>query len=263
MGAKGEVLELFQQGLDPMQISEYRGTTIQTTIGYLHQLVGRGDLRPSDVLFSIPRERREAIARQVDDRRRPAEQRLTPIKEALERQGIPVTWDELRVVIAFYHPDAPWGDMYEDIRSIECELHELLRRALEAHHGPSETGWWRQGVPADIRVECQRRREEDPTPAAEPWCYTDLKHLARIIDRGWPLIADQLPAPARNKREVLAGLARLNRVRNQVMHPVRGEQPDEDDFEFVRALRIRLGFLAGVAPPGQVTALRGAAGVAS
>lgn len=263
MGAKDEVLELFRQGLDPMQISEQRGTTVQTTIGYLHQLVGRGDLRPSDVLFSIPRDRREAVARQLDDRRRPAEQRLTPIKEALESQGMAVTWDELRVVIAFHHPDAPWGDMYEDIRSIECELHRLLRRLLEEHHGVDEAGWWRQGVPADIRVECQRRREEDPAPAPEPWCYTDLKHLARIVDRRWSLIASQLPASAGNKREVLADLARLNLIRNQVMHPVRGEQPDQDDFEFVRALRIRLGFWAGVAPPGQAAALPGSPGAAS
>jgi hypothetical protein len=35
---------------------------------------------------------------------------------------------------------------------------------------------------------------------------------------------------------------RLNRIRNQVMHPVRGEQLREEHFEFVRDLRIKLGF---------------------
>ena len=257
MGAREEVLELFRQGLDPVQISAQRGTTVQTTIGYLHQLVGRGDLRPSDVLFSMSRDRRDAIASLLDAERPPAEQRLRPIKEALEQQGMAVTWDELRVVIAFHNPDAPWGDMYEDIRSIECELHRLVRRVLEDRYGSDESGWWRQGIPAEIRVECQRRREEDPAPAPEPWCYTDLKHLERIIDRRWSLVAERLPLPAERKREVLADLARLNAIRNQVMHPVRGEQPDEDDFEFVRALRIRLGFWAGVAPPGQASARSG------
>lgn len=260
MGAREEVLELFREGLDPLQISAERATSVKTTIGYLHELVGRGDLRRSDVLFSISRHRREAIACQLDDQRRPAEQRLTPIKNALDRQGMSVTWDELRVVIAFHNPDAPWGDMYEDIRSIECELHRLVRRVLEEHYGPDERGWWRQGVPAAIRVECQRRREEDPVPAVEPWCYTDLKHMERIINIRWPMVAAQLPVPAESKREILANLARLNAIRNQVMHPVRGEQPNEDDFEFVRALRIRLGFWAGVAPPGQTSARSDASG---
>jgi hypothetical protein len=81
MGAREEVLELFREGLDPMQTSEARGTSVQTTIGYLEHLVGRGLLRRSDVLFSIPRERREPIMHVLDGDE-PRSGRLTPLMEA-------------------------------------------------------------------------------------------------------------------------------------------------------------------------------------
>jgi hypothetical protein len=250
MGARDEVLEMFRSGLDPIRISEARGTTVQTTIGYLEQLVGRGRLRSSDVLFSIPEERRAPITRLLDGDT-PGNGRLTPLKETLEQQGHDVTWDELRIVVAFHQPDAPFGAMYEDVRGIECELHRLIRRVLEERFGDGEAGWWRQGVPLNIRQECQDRREEDPDPAPEPWCYTDLKHLERIVDRQWQLVAAHLPVRPEDKRAVLQDLARLNQIRNQVMHPVRAERPSEEDFEFVRALRIRLGFRADLPPSSQ------------
>jgi hypothetical protein len=247
MGARDEVLTFFREGLDPMQISEVRGTTVQTTIGYLEQLVGRGLLRRSDVLFSIPRERREPVMRLLNGDE-PHVGRLTPLMEALERNGQHVSWGELRVVVAFYDAASSYGDMYEDLRSIECQLHRLLRRILEERFGGGEQGWWRSGVPLDVRQECQRRREEDLDPAPEPWCYADLKHLGRIVDRQWAVVVEHLPLRREDKRTVVAELARLNRIRNQVMHPVRGEQPDEEDFEFVRGFRIRLGFRRGVPP---------------
>lgn len=250
MGAREEVLELFREGLDPMQISEVRETTVQTTIGYLEQLVGRGRLRRSDVLFSIPRERREPVMRLLSGDE-PHEGRLTPLMETLERNGHRVSWAELRVVVAFYDAASSYGDMYEDLRSIECELHRLLRRILEERFGGGGSGWWRSGVPLDVRQECQRRREEDPYPAAEPWCYADLKHLERIVDRLWVVVVEHLPVRPEDKRTVVTNLARLNRIRNQVMHPVRGEQPDEEDFEFVRGFRIQLGFRHGVPLPSR------------
>jgi hypothetical protein len=247
MGAREDVQQLFRQGLDPMQISQARGTTVETTVGYLEHLVGRGLLRRSDVLFSITRERREPITRLLDSGRF-RDAWLSPLKKALVRNGHDTTWEELRVVVAFYDAASPYGDMYEDLRSIECELHRLLRHILEEHFGFDETGWWRKGVPLDVRQECQSRREQDPYPAAEPWCYADLKHLERIIGHQWAVLVEHLPVRPEDKRAVISDLARLNRIRNQVMHPARGEQPDEEDFEFVRALRIRLGFRPDVPP---------------
>src|SRR6266545_190628 len=257
MGARDEVLEMFRSGLDPIQISSARGTTVQTTIGYLEQLVGRGHLRRSDVLFSTRKERRDPITRLLDGAAR-GDGRLTPLKEALEQQGHDVTWEELRVVVSFHQPEAPFGDMYEDVRTIECGLHRMVRSVLEEQFGDGEAGWWRQGVPINIRQDCQVRREEDLHPAAEPWCYTDLKHLERIIDRRWSMIAAHLPVRPEDKQSVLRDLARLNQIRNQVMHPVRAERPSEEDFEFVRALRIRLGFRADLPPSSQPESMEAA-----
>jgi hypothetical protein len=53
-------------------------------------------------------------------------------------------------------------------------------------------------------------------------------------DERWELLSAGLSASARaDKRQFLSGLDRLNRIRNCVMHPVRGTPPTGEDFAFL------------------------------
>jgi putative PIN family toxin of toxin-antitoxin system len=80
-------------------------------------------------------------------------------------------------------------------------------------------------------------RERDPQPEDDAFCYTTLLNLAKILDGSWGTLSGSLPRViASNKQRFLSDLARLNRIRNAVMHPVRNAPPTEDDFIFVRAL---------------------------
>ena len=153
--------------------------------------------------------------------------------------------DDIEVVLIYKDERFAYGDMYEDIRSIETNLHRLVREALEEEHG--RDNWWRRGVPQSIRVRCATRREEDDEPVDEPYAYTDLLDLSKITEKEWKPIRLKLPKEvAANRTLFVAHLEKLNRIRRLVMHPVRGPSPSEEDFQFVHNLKRELGFMGRV-----------------
>ena len=213
MARPDEALSLLKQGMDPVEISRQMAITVTSVLDYLDRKIGAGQLRRSDVYFSIPQDRR----------------RVPPSREYRE------------VVERYADAASAYGDMYDDIRVIESSLHKLVRGRLQDALGAEENGWWRQGVPEKVRLKCQERRERDEEPPCEPYGYTDLLDLALVLEANWKHFVDTIPRRlVENRKEFLANLGRLNRVRNRVMHPVRGTPPTEEDFEFVRSFKSTL-----------------------
>jgi hypothetical protein len=210
MGVRDETLALLQEGFDPIVIASKRGVSLNTTLAYLDQMVGEGRLRRSDILLSLPVERR------------------------LDPHGA-----DIFLVGRYGDDESLLGDLYLDLRYIEVTLHQLIQEALMRDFGFDEGGWWRKGIPESIRKSCQVRREEDPEPV-EAYCYTDLLDLWEIIEKKWTCCADCIPSEWRDKPELKRELVRLNHLRRMVMHPVRGLVPKDDDFDFVRRLRRQL-----------------------
>jgi len=197
VGKPQEVVELLKAGHSPEEIAEALRISVNSVFGYLDRAVGEGRIRRSDIYFSLPPSRREM--------------------HSVARAAL--------------------GDMYDDLRRIELALHRRVRATLAEAFGTDDFGWWRRGVPETVRVKCQERRERDQDEPCEPYCYTDLLDLGRIIEEHWTLFKDQLPTRySTNRKALLEALARLNRVRNKVMHPVRGLVPCREEFEFVQEL---------------------------
>ena len=244
MGVRDEVLRMLKDDcLSPGEIAAQRGVTLATILGYLNQMVGEGRLRRSDILFSVSSEKRSLIARALADGK---SHQPWAVVRRLGRlaSGSSVTEADMTVVSRYGSAGHSLGDMYEDIRTIEVGLHRLIRQGLEQEFGSGESGWWRQGIPVIIRQQCVLRREEDPTPALDPFLPL-LIDLGTILDKQWKVLSRYLPQPVandKNKKPLLADLRDLNRVRKMVMHPVRGGAPSEQDFESLRSLRSRLGF---------------------
>lgn len=213
MGRPDQAAVLLGQGLDPVAIHHRMGISLKSVLGYLDRKVGSGDLRRSDIYFSMPNGIRKD----------------------------PPTAEYRAILQRYQNGAAAYGDMYEDVREIEIGLHSKIRDTLEDRVGPDETEWWRQGVPSKVRAKCAERRELDADTYVEPYGYTDLLDLSRILDSSWKYFSDNLPKGLRsNKGQFLGDLRRLNSIRNRVMHPVRGAPPDEDDFEFVRDLKTEI-----------------------
>ena len=130
-------------------------------------------------------------------------------------------------------PDAK-VDLFQAINQVEQQLHEFIRRRLKDEYG-EEDGWWVKGIPLPIREDCVRQRERDPK-RLEPYNYVYLIDLRTVLDKNWRLFERDLLRIAtlyESKGDFLDDLGRINNIRNAVMHAARGEEPSEDDKEFV------------------------------
>jgi hypothetical protein len=206
MGRVHDTAKLCKAGNDPNSIAGILGISVSSVEGYLNRAIGEGLLRRSDIYFSVPPERRQS--------------------------GIVAQYANARGAL---------GDLYDDIRRIEVMLHTRIKMMLIRKYGEDESGWWREGIPKPIRVKCQARREEDIDSPCDPFCYTDVLDLGRIIEVQWALFKDLFPACyASNRKALLDDIEHFNRIRNKVMHPVRGIIPTEDDFDHVHALERNL-----------------------
>ena len=105
---------------------------------YLDQLVGRGDLRRSDIFFSVPKHMRAAITKSLSEEQMPVPWYISKV---LKERGVEVEAEDVRVVLKYGDARHALGDMYEDIRAIETHLHARIRSALEEEYGKEELGW--------------------------------------------------------------------------------------------------------------------------
>ena len=128
------------------------------------------------------------------------------------------------------------GELYSHLWRIETTLHSFVRQHLEQRYGNGERGWWELGIPEDVRVKCQERRERDRSDRLDPYCYTDLLDMWKILDKQWKNFEKYFRAKARDKPNLKSELERLNDIRNWVMHPAKERGPTEDDFVFVRQM---------------------------
>jgi predicted transcriptional regulator len=229
---KDQAAELLRQGLPPSEIARQMGTSTAAVMQYLALKIGEGDLRRSDIAFSLPHELRIVIEDAIEQTKS-----LHPsvITRHLRKHGVTANRLDIGVYIQYRRARVVLGDMYELLRNVEVRLHTFIKQAFILEYG--EEQWWRSGVPDTIRAECAALLEKDPDPADEPYCYTHVISLREILDKRWPVLSKYMPPHLLNsKKDLLERLRRLNRIRNSVMHPVRNSVLTEDDFEFVHTL---------------------------
>jgi hypothetical protein len=227
---------LLLQGMPPSKIADEMHLPLGAVMNLLYNQVGHGRIRRSDILFSIDAETRRAIEEAIQQT---GKDTTSAVRRALQRAGVNVSRADLDVYLKLRDSRVDLGDMYEFLSDIEVRLHDYVRTSLVAHYG--EENWWRQGVPLPVREDCAVTSERDHEPAANLYCYTTVMNLRFIIDREWNVLSQNLPGRLRaDKQEFLLSLQRLNRIRNVVMHPVKGIRLTDDDFEFVRRLHAHL-----------------------
>ena len=235
MGRPGEAAELLRSGLSPSRIAHKMGVTVSTVLGYLYRQAGEGKIQRSDMILSIDRNTRLLI----EDAIRATKGSTAPwkIKRWVRKRNPEVIADDVQVYLTLRAARVQFGDLYESIRAIETFLHSTIKNALRGEYGGQ---WWRE-VPKDVRVDCACALESDDTPAAEPFCYTSLIHLKKILDKKWLVLSPRFPARlVKNKSNFLSRLDQLNPIRNAVMHPVKGISLGDEDFALVRSLQKEL-----------------------
>lgn len=133
-------------------------------------------------------------------------------------------------------------ELFKLVTAIEGRLHLFIRQRLQQVFGQEESGWWIQGIPEKVRIECAQRRERDPR--RQPlYDYVYLIDLEDILDKNWKLFEpafQQIKGTIESKKAFLHRLVRLNEIRNMVMHPTRGVligALNQSDLEFTRQMR--------------------------
>lgn len=234
-----EAVRLLQEGLPPSEIATRLNTSASDVMRHLCLKVGEGDLRRSDIVFSIDATLRHAIEEIIREKDAAS---MRFISSELLRRGIHANRLDIRIYLRYRRARAVLGDLYELVRNIEVRLHLFIKDAFIHEYG--EENWWRGGVPDRIRADCAALRERDTDPADDAYCYTHLINLREILDKQWSVLSPHLPKKLQsNKKELMDQISRLNRIRNAVMHPVRNDRFSDDDFEFVRDLEHALGLL--------------------
>lgn len=229
--------ELLIQGRSPAEIVHMTNVPFGVVLNQLYHQVGQGRIRRSDILFSIPAPSRQAIEQAITQAE--GDTRPGKIARLLKKANVEIPREDLDVYLRLRDARVDLGDMYEMVRDIELRLHDAVRMALLSEYG--EGDWWRKGVPLTVREDCAVMNERDAEPVASLYNYTTVMHLRIIIDKDWNVLQRILPSRLRaDKQQFLQDLVRLNRIRNIVMHPVKGVMFTADDFDFVRRLRRQL-----------------------
>jgi hypothetical protein len=215
------------------------GTSTPAVMQYLCLKIGEGELRRSDIAFSLPQQTRSAVEETIAEN---GSNSVGAISRALQKRGIEASRHDITVYMRYRRARVVLGDMYELLRAVEVRLHTFVKQAFVLEYGDEQ--WWRSGVPDTIRAECAALHEKDPEPADDAYCYTHLISLREILDKRWSILNRYMPAHlVSKKKDLLDRLLKLNRIRNSVMHPVRNAVLTEDDFEFVRLIERDLGDL--------------------
>jgi len=81
------------------------------------------------------------------------------LQRELYKRGVGYDREELQMLWNLMGAGTIHHHLYEFIINTEKVLHDKIREILREKFGDKESGWWRQGVPEAIRVDCVKARE--------------------------------------------------------------------------------------------------------
>ena len=114
--------------------------------------------------------------------------------------------------------EADIGDLIEQI---EMRVFHWLLGELKREHGDR---WWSEGIPVNVRIECQSRREKEAASETLPTeAYLTLIDLRPIAQKNWQIC--RLPferiAEAQGKERGTKWIKELNELRKLWAHPIK------------------------------------------
>ena len=136
-----EAVRLLRQGLPPSEIAARLNTSANDVMRHLCLKVGEGELRRSDIVFSIDSRLRHAIEDIIRDKEKAS---MRVIVTELYKRGIEANRLDVRIYVRYRRARVVLGDLYELVRNIEVRLHRFIKEAFVQEFG--EEGWWRGGA---------------------------------------------------------------------------------------------------------------------
>ena len=230
----------------PADIAAELNITTEKAIEHIFVVIGDGRIKQSD-LFFILATKYAADVEFLDSLSPKSPHGLRMMFKSFIQQGQECMLqtknsdpDELTLYVSYRNRRVYVGDMYVILTEMESTLHQKIESILRKKYGAADAEWWAKGVPLKVRSSCAVRKEEDDQYFTHAYCYTTLIDLKTILLDDKSLFQSHFPqSVAKDGRAFNAFLDkfnRLNKIRNQVMHPVREKPPTEDDFVFLRKM---------------------------
>jgi hypothetical protein len=111
--------------------------------------------------------------------------------------------------------------LHELVEECEIAIFTFLRKCLETQYGED---WWTEGVPANIRMKCAQRQEEEGASQLYPKeAFLTLIELRDIATKNWSLVGNVIETigDGQGKERGTAWLLELNDVRKLLAHPLK------------------------------------------
>jgi DGQHR domain-containing protein len=119
------------------------------------------------------------------------------------------------------------------IEEIQLRIYNFIVSKLKERFPGDKKGWWREGVPESVRVECSVKCEKEKG-IKEPHQYLGLIDYVDILSINWVNFEkDFTIRKGAGKKESLESLKKLNSIRNITHHPEKWPA-DKSDVKFVR-----------------------------
>jgi len=231
----------------PADIAKELKITTQKAIEHIFVVIGEGRIKQSDLFFILAKKYSADAAYLDRTPPKPAETLRRAFSIMIHTEVLDTKdadCDELALYVSYRNRRVYIGDMYVILAEMESTLHLKIESILKRKYGAGDVGWWGQGVPLTVRSNCAVRKEEDDQYLTHAYCYTTLIDLKTILQKNKTLFQLHFPeSVAKDGKAFNAFLDkfnRLNKIRNQVMHPVREKPPTEDDFVFIRKMHSEL-----------------------
>lgn len=240
MGGVDQAAHLLKEGRSVSEISQSRQVSLSTVLDYLDRAVGKGYIRRSEIYSSVPSHSRELVEKVKIEQRIKVRRdydgycHQKPFVGAFPHENP----DDVQVTLRYGPAARYYGDLYEELRGFEVDLHRFVRDVLQREFGSTGRDWWYQGVDDATRRNAVTRTEDLRRADYDPWHCVDLTDLSVTAGKQWALFSPHLRRAG--AREFKSEIAAVNQIRNRVMHPVRDMPPEEHDFDCVRAARSNL-----------------------
>jgi len=245
------ILNLIEEGLRPLKIAVTCKIPIGQVTREITSAIQERRIKRSRVLATLDKEWHDQITVWFPawkQRPRPATSEFIfkMLKES-NLDDFDLDIEEVRLYLLCFEKGFKDGEIYEAVCEIERTLHTKIRSILIEKFGAQETGWWREGIPLDVRQYCADLREKDDNfTANQPFNYTTFGHLLNILKfaKNPNLFKSRLPLNENGKPQdmqtIVKELSRLVKVRNKIMHPIGAVSPTEEDFFFVKEIQRKL-----------------------
>ena len=108
------------------------GTSPAAVLQYLCLKIGEGELRRSDIAFSLGPELRSAIEDSIS---KTGSLNASVIARELRSRGVEADRHDIAVYIQYRHARVVLGDMYELLRAVEMRMHTFAKQVSSRPRG--------------------------------------------------------------------------------------------------------------------------------